>query len=242
MSKPPRFLIKGIVSLAVIGLAYYLSDLATLATWGFTIARLKTSHDLGFTPCGADPRPYLSQKFYLRDQGGQSYVFISADHQYILKFFKDMPRPWIPFSGYQQKKLGKLKRTLKGYDLAYHRLPKETGLISLHTALTSTPIPATLVDRLNIEHAVDLSSVYFILQKTADPLPKELGSESLLQIRQLLQRRASAQIADHDPRLHLNLGWVDGHPIFIDPGRFVEEANPSSDLPPKFLERLSTKE
>jgi hypothetical protein len=235
MSKPPRFLIKGIISLAAIGLAYYLSD---LATWGFTIARLKISHDLGFTSCGAEPHLYLSQKFYLRDQGGQSYVFISADNQYVLKFFKEMPRPWIPFSSYQQKKLGKLKRTLKGYHLAYHRLLEETALISLHTAPTLAPLPATLVDRLNIEHKVDLSSVYFVLQRKADPLLKDLGSESLLQIRQLLQKRASAQIADHDPRLHLNLGWVDGRPVFIDPGRFVEEANPSSDLPPRFLENL----
>ncbi len=233
MLKPLYFLIKSFIFLALFGLAYFLSD---LATWGFTIARLKTSQNLGFTSSGADPLPYLAQKFYLRDQGGQSYVFTSADNKYVLKFFKDMPRPWVIFPGYQQKKLGKLKRTLKGYDLAYHRLREETGLLSLHLSPTTSPLPAILIDRLNIEHTVDLSSVYFILQKKAGPLPKHLD---LLQVRKLLEKRSSAHIADHDPRLHLNLGWLEDHPVFIDPGRFVEDPNASSDFPKKFLEHIN---
>ncbi len=148
-----------------------------------------------------------------------------------------MPRPWIPFKKYQRKKLGKLIRTINGYHLAFDRLKYETGLLYLHLSPTAAPLPTILVDRLHIEHPIDLSSVYFVLQKRATPV-SEFSESTLAQVSELLQKRASCRIADHDPRLHANLGWVDGQIVFIDPGRFVEDANASSELPKKFLEHL----
>lgn len=233
MSKLAQILTRILLFFTLFGFAYFFSD---LATWGFTIARLRTSKPLGPSG-GAAPYLILKQKFYLKDQGGQSYVFISADEKYVLKFFKDMPRPWIPFKNYQRKKLGKLTRTINGYHLAFERLQQETGLIFLHLSPTKNPLPTTLVDRLNIEHSIDLSSVYFVLQKRATPISS--FSESILaQISELLQKRAACHIADHDPRLYANLGWIDGKLVFIDPGRFVEDENASSELPQKFLEHL----
>lgn len=229
MLKPVQMLTRIFLFFTLFGLAYFFSD---LATWGFTIARLRTSKPLG-PSIGVDPYLILKQKFYLKDQGGQSYVFISADEKYVLKFFKDMPRPWIPFKKYQQKKLGKLTRTLNGYHLAFDRLQQETGLLYLHLSPTATPLPTTLVDRLHIEHPIDLSSVYFVLQKRATPV--SVFSESTVsQVSKLLQKRASCHIADHDPRLQTNLGWIDGQLAFIDPGRFVEDANASAEFPQKF--------
>ncbi len=234
MLKPARCLLKSLTFFALFGLAYFLSD---QATWGFTVARLKTSQDLGFISAGADPHLYLQQKFYLRDQGGQSYVFVSADENYVLKFFKDMPRPWLALASYQKKKLGKLKRTLNGYQLAFNHLREDTGLLSLHLSPTASPLLTTLVDRLGIEHAIDLSSTYFVLQRKAAPLP-DFSAATVSQISRLVKKRASAHIADHDPRLQANLGWIDNRPIFIDPGRFVEDGSASPELPPKFLEFL----
>jgi hypothetical protein len=233
MLKPAQILTRTLLFFVLFGLAYFFSD---LATWGFTIGRLRTTRPLG-PSSGVDPYLILKQKFYLKDQGGQSYVFISADEKYVLKFFKDMPRPWIPFKNYQNKKLGKLIRTINGYHLAFDRLRDETGLLYLHLSPTATPLPTILVDRLTIEHPIDLSSVYFVLQKRAAPV-SAFTESTLAQVSELIQKRASCHIADHDPRLHANLGWVDGQLVFIDPGRFVEEANPSSELPKKFLERL----
>lgn len=206
------------------------------ATWGFTVARLKASQPLG-PSLGVDPDIILQQKFYLKDQGGQSYVFISADEKYVLKFFKDMPRPWIPFKKYQKKKIGKLIRTINGYHLAFERLREETGILYLHLSPTKTCLATTLVDRLLIEHSIDLSSVYFILQKRATPVAS-FSESTLSQVCELLKKRASAHIADHDPRLQSNLGWIDGQLVFIDPGRFIEDAHASADLPTKFLEHL----
>lgn len=233
MLKPLRILLKAVLFFALFGLAYFLTD---LATWGFTIARLRASQPLGPSE-GIDPYLYLQQKFYLKAQGGQSYVFISSDGKTVLKFFKEMPRPWLPLSHYQSKKLGKLKRTLTGYQLAFNRLRKESGLLYLHLSPTPTPLPAILVDRLHIEHHLDLSSTYFVLQKKATPL-SDLSEGTLSQISTLLQKRASLQISDHDPRLQSNLGWCDGQLVFIDPGRFVEDLHASSEFPPKFLEHL----
>ena len=226
-------MIKTVLFFALFGLAYFLTD---LATWGFTVARLRTSQPLGPSN-GVDPYLYLQQKFYLKAQGGQSYVFISADGNTVLKFFKEMPRPWIPFANYQAKKLGKLKRTLNGYQLAFERLREESGLLYLHLSPTPAPLPVILVDRLHIEHAIDLSTTYFILQKKAAPLT-DLSTEALSQISHLLQIRAAHHISDHDPRLQSNLGWCDGHLVFIDPGRFVEDAQASAEFPSKFLGQL----
>ena len=216
MSKIARFLIS---AFAIFGAGYFLSE---KATWGFTIARLSTAHDLGFQNHN-DPTPYLQQRFFLQNQGGQSYVFFSEDGQYALKFFKEMPRPWLTKASYQQKKWGKLSRTLTGYQLAFDHLTEETALLSLHLKPTSTPLFATLVDRLHIEHTIDLSSVYFVIQKRVEPLTFTQFQTHIQAIHTLLQKRDAAHIADHDPRLHSNIGWSDGHPVFIDPGRFSHD-------------------
>lgn len=233
MSKPVRTLIKTSLFLLIFALTYHFCD---KATWGFTTARLHTTQDLGLSN-HTDPTPYLQQKFYLRDQGGQSYIFFSEDGTIVLKLFKDMPRPWLILPHYQQKKIGKLRRTLTGYALAFERIPHDTALLSLHLKPSSTPLPATLIDRLHIAHTIDLSSTYFILQKRAEPLSSR--PLPLSQLHQLMSRLCLAHISDHDPRLHLNLGWVGQELIFVDPGRFVDDPNPSSDLPDKFLQLVS---
>lgn len=222
--------------IAAFAAAYFISD---LATWGFTFTRLQTSKNIGFTNQGIPPLSELNQKYFLKAQGGQSYVFFSEDGKYVLKFFKDMPRPLVLWPSYQQKKLSKLKRTLGGYNLAFTRLPAETGLVYLHlqpsTAPLATPLVTTLVDRLNIHHNVDLSSVYFVLQKKAEPLT---SCPDLAQVFELLSKRSAAHIADHDPRLYTNLGWIDGKLVFTDPGRFVEDPTAYAEIPEKFLEHF----
>jgi len=148
-----------------------------------------------------------------------------------------MPRPWLVWPSYQQKKLGKLKRTALGYALAFDRLQDGTGLIYLHLQTTQSSIPVTLVDRLHIEHRIDLSTTFFILQKRADPVTPPLPR---LALEALLQKRAAAHLDDHDPRLQSNIGRVEGELIFIDAGRFVDAPNATSTLPEKILPWLDS--
>lgn len=217
MWKILRFLVS---ALAIFGSAYFIAE---KATWGFTIARLYTDKQTNFDNSGEDPAPYLRQRFFLSAQGGQSYVLISEDNTLVLKFFKDMPRPWLIKSSYQQKKWGKLERTLNGYQLAFDHLQDETALLSLHFKPTQDRLPVRVVDRLNIEHTIDLSSVFFVIQKRALPLSFSQFQTHIDAIYKLLQKRKEAHIDDHDPRLLTNIGWSDGKPIFIDPGRFVHD-------------------
>jgi hypothetical protein len=204
-----------LIFVSLLFLAYHLCE---KATWGFTIARLHTTCDLNLSN-HIDPAPYLNQKFFLKDQGGQSFVFFSEDGTLVLKVFKDMPRPWLILPSYQKKKLGKLVRTLRGYTLAMERLPSETALLSLHFKPSLTPLPTILVDRLNIAHTVDLSSVYFVVQKKVEPFASRPLSPPELQ--RVVDRLYEVNLTDHDHRLHLNLGWDGDHLVFLDPGRFT---------------------
>jgi hypothetical protein len=200
--------------LLFISLVFLTYHLCEKATWGFTVARLLTSHDLNFSNY-EDPVPYLNQTFYLKDQGGQSFVFFSEDGRTVLKFFKDMPRPWLLWPSYQKKKLSKLSRTLQGYTLAMERLPESSALLALHFKTTKEPLFVTLVDRLHIAHRVDLSKVYFALQRKVDPLSSETP------LTPLLEELKKAGLTDHDHRLEQNIGQDRGRLVFLDPGRFT---------------------
>ncbi len=212
--------------------------LSETITWGFSLSRYHLT-TLPFTSHGAFPDYLKGQTWKLEAQGGQSYVFVSQDNTHVLKFFKDQPRPYLKLSSYQAQKNKKLHRTLKGYTLIQEKCPSLSGIVYIHTQ-SSSPIPATLIDRLGSPHTIDLNSYLFVLQQKADilqspqtPSEKEALSQETTT---LLQTLASHHLKDHDPRLHLNLGRIGNELIVIDPGKIAECENPSTELPEKFLE------
>jgi|GEM_PF-5661254 len=211
--------------------------LCEMATWGFSIPRLQIDPKCSLENIGTIPPVLLNQssRFYLQKQGGQSYVFFSEDGQFVLKFFKEAPRPWLLSNRYREKKWNKLRRTFQGYRLAYLRLPRETGLLYLQGERSFCPFKVILVDRLQIAHTLDLSSCYFLLQKRANSIIHLTYKELVPQVHKLLLRRGASHLADHDPHLYDNLGLIEGELVFIDPGRFVEEENPSTEIPPRFF-------
>src|ERR1700722_4859365 len=85
----------------------------------------------------------LSQKFHYLGKGAQSYVFSSADHQYVLKFFKfkHLKPNWLtdilpaifPFVHYRDheisRKQKKLHAVFAGYHLAYEIHKTQSALI-----------------------------------------------------------------------------------------------------------------
>lgn len=230
--------------LRFIGLtAFLLTGLVSdRATWEFSLARHQLCTPLPFASIGDFPPSLLAQTWVLSAEGGQSYVFFSQDGSYVLKFFKDQPRPWLRWPSYQAQKNKKLLRTLKGYSLFNQRCHDISGLQLLHVQPSSSPLTATLVDRMGIHHSVDLRSYLFVLQKKVQPLtpPKtqEEKEELLAEISSLLQTLSKAHLTDHDPRFHLNLGHLDGKLIVIDPGRIVDSTDTPSTLPDKLYEFL----
>jgi hypothetical protein len=205
-------------------------------TWGFALSRHKLT-PLAIPSSGHFPDELQGRTWNLEAQGGQSYVFTSGP--YVLKFFKDQPRPWLPLASYRAQKNKKLHRTLSGYSLIHERCPELSGIICLHTQ-NASPIPATLVDRLGISHTADLNSYLFVLQHRAEalvPPSTPEGRQHLLEsATQLMQTLALHHLKDHDPRLHLNLGRLKEGLIVIDPGRIALCDAPPSELPNKFME------
>ncbi len=85
----------------------------------------------------------LSQTFTYYSKGTQSYVFISEDKKYILKFFKQIkfrPSSWlsavkVPFNPYYQEGLFKQQKraaTFSACKTAFLELRELTGVIYVH--------------------------------------------------------------------------------------------------------------
>jgi hypothetical protein len=207
-------------------------------TWGFSLNRHRLP-PLSLKSFGIFPPHLHGQTWILTAEGGQSFVFMSESGTHILKLFKDQPRPWLKLPSYEAQKNKKLDRTLTGYTLIQERCPALSAALCLHTQ-PSTPIPATLIDRLKIAHPVDLSSYLFVLQQKADSLQPPQSPEEkqalFLETSRLVQTLAECRLKDHDHRLHLNLGKIGSHLIVIDPGKISEGTDPSPHLPAKFLE------
>lgn len=202
-----------------------------------SLSRLSFEAPFDFPTLGSpeEAKEILNQKFTYLSSGGQCYVFASEDGKYVLKFFKSTPLP-LPFSKYQAKKLGKLRRDMHGYLLAFERLQEDTGLVLVR--LNSNPSfdqTVILFDKLNCIHPFCLRSTPFILQKRAQPLSSPLSASQLQSITDLLKKRAKAGISDGDPREHKNIGFIDEKPIFLDPGKFYDDFDAKEQFSEKFL-------
>jgi len=177
----------------------------------------------------------LRQPFTFLSSGGQTDVYASKDGRYVLKFFKNTPRPWIPSQGYRSRKLRKLHRDTAAYALAFDRLQKETGLVFLHFE-KSEKMPSVSIPGRRIP----LCSIPFVLQKRGTSLAEwitpENGQTLFEAVSQLVAKRASQGIGDDDPRLEQNIGFLDGTPFFLDPGRFVEDPLKQETLPERFIQ------
>lgn len=187
----------------------------------------------------------LEQKFHYLGKGGQCYAFESEDGKYVLKFFKLYLRrlpSWafaIPLSDSYQKMLerkqkvraSKLERDFNSYKLAFTELKEETGLIFIHLNKTQELKKAvTIIDKLHIEHVINLDKTLFVLQKKAELVyphlnrlmredNKEKAKEAVQSILTLIHDRAQKGIFDEDARIHCNFGFIDNEAVLIDVGR-----------------------
>lgn len=198
----------------------------------------------------------LSQKFYYYGKGAQCYAFLSEDGKYILKFIR-FPRLSVhPLLGYlplpsslksfrekkEERMNGRLDRHFTSFKIAHDYLKKETGILFLHlnkTNFLNTKI--TLLDRLNIAHALQADGLEFILQKKAemvypaldqfvDTNQTDLAKQAIDSILNLFVKRCKEGVFDADPNLQTNFGLVGSQAVEFDIGRFCldpNEKNPS---------------
>jgi hypothetical protein len=121
------------------------------------------------------------------------------------------------------------------FKLAYDRFKEHTGLLYLHLNKTNTLHQTiTLVDNIGVAHSFDLDSLEFALQKTAAlAYPtiqhhmktgnKQAAENCLKSLVELIITRSKAGLADRDPIVKRNFGFIGEQAIEIDLGSFYED-------------------
>jgi hypothetical protein len=246
-----RFL-KNLVIIACLVLAYRGLDRFTESkTHLFTTCAISSNlswHPEWETAVPEDPQALhkiLDQPFTFLNSGGQSFVFLSADGQYVLKFFK-MYRHRLPLGlsslclplfleGIREKisaaKNKRFRQEFDSYSLAYREFREESGLVYLHLNKTHfLQQQAHIIDNLGISHYIDLDQTEFLLQKRVtlvyhaiDSLMRE-GKREAAQHRieklvDLLLKRYEKGIQDTDAVIETNYGFDGETPVLLDIGR-----------------------
>lgn len=198
----------------------------------------------------------FEKPFTYLDRGKQSFVFISYDKKYVLKFFdaRAVQSPnYFFFSKENDDSLERKKeRLFDGYRLAYDQDRENTGLLFVQLgASIKHKLQATVYDRFGFKHVIDLSEVPFVIQKKATPTRKLITS--LLQkgnvasaksyfrkIIDMYVEEYKRGICDLDHNFMYNTGFVDGKPIRIDVGRLCyDEKVKNDEVFSKDLEKIA---
>lgn len=237
-------MIRKIIALILFLIGFnFFEHFAHQKTDGFSLLRIQFHGDQKKERSSPIDPQILQQTFHYLDCGNQCFAFLSEDGKTILKFFKyaNPPIPHflttIPLLNKlkslrphrYEKTLWKQKRDFQGYQLAFDHFQQESGLIATHFHPTEEPMTITLIDKLHIQHRLDLGSVPFILQKRANPIYKELRlwspeekKQGIISLIQLLKKRIHFNLKDDDVHFYSNFGFIGNTAIQIDPGHFTQ--------------------
>ena len=265
---------KAVLSLCIVlGLAYGAGRLYFRITAGFTEGNITSdfSYDPRWETRALSPveeaeiAKVLEQPFDYLGKGCQSYVFLSADGQYVIKFFKYQRfRPqfylhWFsflpPVEAIRQEKIAKKRAKLDdlnaSWKIAFDHLQEETGLVYVHLN-KSGHLHKTLKikDKIGVEHLLDIDRYEFLIQKRADMLCPTLdrymaegkereAKELLSSLLAMILSEYNRGLADNDHALMQNTGVLDGKPVHVDVGQFV--LNPSMKDPNNYRQELFNK-
>lgn len=191
----------------------------------------------------------LDQKFNYLGKGCQSYVFLSQDGQYILKFVKYQrfrPQKWldnfafIPFMDtYRLNKIEKKRKKLDmlflSWKIAYENLQPETGLVYVHLNKSKDLQKKLIIyDKMGFKHELDMDKMEFLIQKRAEMLcptitalmdkgDEESAKKLIEKLLGLIQSEYDRGWADNDHALMQNTGVLGENPIHVDVGQFVKD-------------------
>lgn len=217
-------------------------------TKGFRLSKLHNNLYGAHGEFGADYGS-LNQPFYYFNRGLQSFVFLSEDGNYILKIFNNKYQhrlflyqllSHLPFCGSWAEKQAKiqhskLQRVFQSYQIAATELKEQTALLYAHLEPTHTlPSALTLIDPLNIAHVIDPNPLGFVIQKKANMTYPELreliqsgqlsvAKQRITSLIDLLLLRCQKGIADNDPLIRTNFGFIQGNAIEVDVGPFSKD-------------------
>ena len=220
-------------------------------TKGFSMSKIRSNlegqwHEPGVLPLP----PLLQQKFHFLGRGLQSFVFSSEDGQYVLKIFNNRYQRKIQLfsllshlpgiSSWSKERAAyfekKLHQTFASYQIAFEEMQDQTGLIYIHLSPTSyLPSSLTIVDALNISHVIDPNQTGFLIQKRATLVYPALngflerqdidGAErAISNLIELFFWKWRHGIADNDPLIRTNYGFLGTQVIQIDVGPLSKQA------------------
>ncbi len=190
----------------------------------------------------------LDQEFQYLGKGCQSYVFVSQDGQYVIKFFKYQrfkPKFWLDSLTFipamekhreakQQKKRRKLEAVYHCWRTAFDHMKEETGLVYVHINRThGLNKTLTIYDKLGFKHQVEMDRMQFLIQKKAQMICPTIDllmvegktDEANTLIQRFIDRVLSEYargLADNDHALMQNTGIFCGEPIHVDVGQVVQ--------------------
>lgn len=238
-----KFLIAGVCLIAAARFCHYKTE-------GFRNTKIQNNTFEGesFAPpqfSASDERvakEILSQPFTYLARGKQSFVFLSEDGKTVLKLLNNHYQwqirayNFLPQMSWKEENLTYLQRklaeTFQSYLLSFSQLKEETGLFFLHLKKSHhLKQKVKIVDKLGIAHEIDLDKTAFILQERATLAYTQLekwiehkelqaAREGLHSLVALLKTRLEKGIADKDPLIRTNIGFIDGKARFLDLGPF----------------------
>lgn len=190
----------------------------------------------------------LSQDFNYLGCGAQCYAFLSADGNYVLKFFKMKhltPKTYLkylPVPGLDKYRFNKIeKRLLRqqdlflSYKMAYEELKEETGLLYVHLNKTHTlHKKLKLYDRMRHCFEINLDDYEFVLQLKSQLVcdrivalmqrgDKEGVSVAINSLLTQVVSQCKKGYIDRDSGISHNYGFVGNHVIHFDVGRLMRD-------------------
>ena len=207
----------------------------------------------------------LDQEYRYLGKGCQSYVFVSQDGQYVIKFFKYQRfRPqfyinWFSFvpqiEAIREQKIEKKRKKredlFNSWKVAYDNLQDESGLVYVHLNKTDN-LNKTLIafDKIGLKHTIDMDQMEFLIQRKATMLCHELdrlvaigdvekAKKLISNLIDMVVFEYNRGLADNDHALMQNTGVIEGKPIHVDVGQFVIDY--SMKDPAKYSQELYNK-
>lgn len=203
----------------------------------------------------------LLQDFHYLDSGSQCFVFVSSDHQYVLKFFKHhrwrlsfLEQLWLSLplcKEIKEKKLNKKYNshvdTYKSYCISFEKFRKKTGLLLIHLSTGEKEFPiVTIKDRIYRKYKIPLDNFTFLLQRRAIPITEYIaenakGSQKIrmliIEYLNFIEERAILGYLNKDPSFSRNFGVSNDSLVEIDVGGCFQD--PKKDIYYFYSQELS---
>lgn len=242
----------------IIALIFGIARFCHHQTAGFRMAKIEGNTFLMECPAIAE-KSCFKQKFRYFGRGLQSFSFLSEDGTLVLKIFNNRYQNrifWLQHLPFFADKVKcarqKLQRNFTSYQIAYEQLKEETGVLYFHPSVTNyLNQKVTLIDKLGIEHELDLDKTGFLVQKRAllfysylDQLMEtgqlDEAKNALSSYIAFVKKRCEKGIGDNDPLIRANAGFYEGRPMQIDVGPFyLDDSLKNPEICKKQLERAA---